>query len=293
MQTEEHIDIVSHFEDLEDPRARLNQDHKSIDILVIAICATICGADACVAIEQFGLAKQGRFATVLRLGNHGQLHEDVILLFDDPEQSEFSAYEHEPAKTVDSGHGRIEVRQAWTITDPTLIAALRTSEKWPQLSALVKIRAERYLEEDNSVEDRYFIASYQATAAQKLNHVRTHWAVENSLHRVLGIAFSEDEYRLRKDHGAHNFAILRHVALNRLKQDKQLNSASRTRGSGRVGTRIFCSRYCVRSSLYNKCAIALLHNPTKVQLSQCMRYNSSISHRLKSLSPLPSTSELS
>ena len=108
MQTEEHIDIVSHFEDLEDPRARLNQNHKSIDILVIAICATICGADACVAIEQFGLAKQGRFATFLRLGNHGQLHEDVILLFDDLEQSEFSAYEHESAKTVDGDHGRIE-----------------------------------------------------------------------------------------------------------------------------------------------------------------------------------------
>jgi len=114
------------------------------------------------------------------------------------------------------------VRQAWAITDPTFIAALRTSEKWPQLSALVKVRAERYLKEGNSVEDRYFIASYQGTAAQMLNHVRTHWAVENSLHWVLDIAFREDECRLRKDHGAHNFAILRHVALNLLKQDKQL-----------------------------------------------------------------------
>ena len=157
------------------------------------------------------------------------------------------------------------MRQAWTITDPTLIAALRTSEKWPQLSALVKVRAERYLKEGNSVEDRYFIASYQGTAAQMLNHVRTHWAVENSLHWVLDIAFREDECRLRKDHGAHNFAILRHVALNLLKQDKQLKIGIKNKRLRAGWDQNFCSRYCVHYSLYNKsrlpyCTIQLRFN---------------------------------
>jgi len=49
---------------------------------------------------------------------------------------------------------------------------------------------------------------------------RRHWHIENCLHWVLDIAFREDECRLRKDHGPHNFAILRHIALNLLKPEK-------------------------------------------------------------------------
>jgi hypothetical protein len=37
---------------------------------------------------------------------------------------------------------------------------------------------------------------------------------------VLDLALREDECRIRKDHGAQNFAILRHIALNLLKQEK-------------------------------------------------------------------------
>lgn len=50
----------------------------------------------------------------------------------------------------------------------------------------------------------------------------THWAIENSLHWVLDIAFREDESRLRKDNGAQNFAVLRHIALSLLKQEQTL-----------------------------------------------------------------------
>jgi predicted transposase YbfD/YdcC len=354
MQPEVCVDIVSHFADLEDPRGQQNREHKFIDILVITICAAICGADDWVAVEQFGLAKQSWFETILELPNgipshdtfwrvfrsldpekfqycflnwmaslqaltegeviaidgkqlrrshdhaagnaaihmvsawatansmvlgqrkvddksneitaipellealdirgcivtidamgcqtniastildknadyllalkenHGQLYEDVKLLFDDLEESGFTAYPHDSAKTDNSGHGRTEVREAWSITDPALVAAMRTSEKWPQLSALVKVRAERFLKDKHSVETRYFIASFQGAAAQLLNDARMHWSIENSLHWVLDIGFREDECRLRKEHGAHNFAIIRHIALNLLKQDDRL-----------------------------------------------------------------------
>jgi len=40
------------------------------------------------------------------------------------------------------------------------------------------------------------------------------------LHWVLDIAFREDESRIRKDHGPENFAVLRHIALNLVKQEK-------------------------------------------------------------------------
>ena len=53
-----------------------------------------------------------------------------------------------------------------------------------------------------------------------LRSVRSHWGIENGLHWVLDIAFDEDCCRVRKDHGAENFAVLRHIALNLLKQEK-------------------------------------------------------------------------
>ncbi|MCJ7583492.1 MAG: hypothetical protein MUO30_01790 [Anaerolineales bacterium] len=40
------------------------------------------------------------------------------------------------------------------------------------------------------------------------------------MHWILDTAFDEDRCRVRKDHGAENFAILRHLALNLLKQEK-------------------------------------------------------------------------
>ncbi|MFN2169524.1 MAG: ISAs1 family transposase, partial [Anaerolineae bacterium] len=53
-----------------------------------------------------------------------------------------------------------------------------------------------------------------------LDATRAHWQIENGLHWVLDIAFREDESRIRKDHGAQNFATLRHIALNLLKQEQ-------------------------------------------------------------------------
>ena len=54
--------------------------------------------------------------------------------------------------------------------------------------------------------------------------VRSHWGIENSLHWVLDIAFDEDHQRVRKDNGPANFAVLRHIALNLLKQEKTVKA---------------------------------------------------------------------
>ena len=44
--------------------------------------------------------------------------------------------------------------------------------------------------------------------------MRGHWRIENSLHWVLDVVFADDQSRLRKGHGAHNMAVVRHFALN-------------------------------------------------------------------------------
>lgn len=49
--------IIAHFSSLEDPRVDRTKWHELPDILVIAICGVICGADGWVGIEKFGNAK--------------------------------------------------------------------------------------------------------------------------------------------------------------------------------------------------------------------------------------------
>ena len=60
--------------------------------------------------------------------------------------------------------------------------------------------------------------------AKLLDNVRAHWSIENSLHWVLDIAFRKDDSRLRKDHNAENFAVLRRFAVSLLKQDTSVRA---------------------------------------------------------------------
>jgi predicted transposase YbfD/YdcC len=101
-----------------------------------------------------------------------------------------------------------------------IVQHLRGSQRWEKLSCVVRVRRE-YLEgQEKKAEDRYFLSSLSGQAKQILTGVRTHWHVENKLHWVLDIAFGEDDSRVRKDFGPENFAVLRHIALNLLKQEK-------------------------------------------------------------------------
>lgn len=190
--------------------------------LDIAGCLITVDAMGCQTEIAELIVEQGANYLFALKGNQGQLHEDVALLFDDLEQSEYTAYNHDYAKTVDKGHGRIEVRHCWTICDPRFITHLRRADRFTNLQTVVRVRSERYAGQeyaDHSVEDRYFISSATTQAAEALQASRTHWQIENGLHWVLDIGFREDESRIRKRNGQQNFAILRHIALNALKQE--------------------------------------------------------------------------
>lgn len=61
--------LTEHFSNITDPRVDRTKDHKLIDIVIIAICGVVCGADGWTGIERFGNAKVDWLQQYLELPN--------------------------------------------------------------------------------------------------------------------------------------------------------------------------------------------------------------------------------
>jgi predicted transposase YbfD/YdcC len=132
--------------------------------------------------------------------------------------------------TVDKGHGRIETRQCVVAQDLGDLAG--HSPDWPGLRSAVMIKSTREAfggrnPSEPTTEWRYYISSLQADAGEFNAKVRAHWSIENSCHWVLDVTFNEDDCRIRRGDGAQNFAILRRIALNLVKQERSDKSSVR------------------------------------------------------------------
>ena len=153
--------------------------------------------------------------------NQPHMHAAVVEMFAHEQSEAFDSCFHTFTETVGKGHGRIETRRCWAIDAPDYRQYVDPDCSWPGLRSLVMVEAERCLEDRTTTEIRYFISSLPARDARLPRAVRRHWGIENSLHLVLDIAFREDESRIRTGHAAHNMALLRCLALNLLRRDRQ------------------------------------------------------------------------
>lgn len=120
-------------------------------------------------------------------------------------------------ETTKKGHGRIERRKC-TVISATHFPKFKL--KWDGLESIIMIESTRTMNDKTSLEKRYYISSHLPNAEILEPTIRKHWLVENQLHWCLDVSFREDDCRVRKGNAAGNFAIVRHVALNALKNEK-------------------------------------------------------------------------
>lgn len=184
---------------------------------MLALKGAIVTIDAMGAQKEIAAAIAGRRADyVLALkGNQGTLHDDVLRYFADGELLKECAVHAE----TDFGHGRIEERSCRASGDTAWLN--HSHPGWTGLKTIAAVTAIRTDKKTAraATETRYYITSLPPEPALILKAVRAHWAIENNLHWQLDVSFDEDRCRLRKDHTARNFALVRRVALNMLKQN--------------------------------------------------------------------------
>ena len=125
----------------------------------------------------------------------------------------------------DQGHGRIETREYYLCTDPDY---LKLHIEWKDLNSVGMMKSRIIQNEAETEETHYYISSL-TDVNTFADAARSHWGVENSLHWCLDVTFREDSSRMRKDHSAENFAVVRHIVLNTLKNMPDKMSVARRR----------------------------------------------------------------
>jgi predicted transposase YbfD/YdcC len=167
-------------------------------------------------IAQKILQKEANYILALKK-NQGGLYDDIKLYLDSETQNLTSESLCSTYVEHDYGHGRIEKRQIW-ISDNT--SWIHNMKEWAGLRSILMVDSERTIRGKKTTERRYFISSLPADAKLHLESVRSHWAIENSLHWTLDMSFREDESRIRDRNAAENIAMVRHISMNLLQKAK-------------------------------------------------------------------------
>lgn len=190
---------------------------KLLDMLEIKGCiVTIDAMGTQKEIAEKIVSKEADYILAVK-ENHKILYRDIKLYLDDIVTDEDVIKSSSYHKTVEKGHGRIEIRRCVTSED---IDWLTGKNEWKNIVGIGAVYCTIEENGKKSKQSHYFIYSCKGMSAEQImNYKRGHWSVENNLHWLLDMAFREDESRARKDNSAENLNVIRQIALNILKSE--------------------------------------------------------------------------
>jgi predicted transposase YbfD/YdcC len=198
-----------------------------LDLLLLQGCIVTIDALGCQTEIAAPIVENGAEYVLALKENQDTTYHEVVHLFTDARATAFADYDHDAAQTLDGGHGRVEIRRYWTISDPQTRAHLDPEGRWAGLRAIGMVQTERREKKPGGKrthERRYYLTSLvDAAACGRAVRERApsgQVGIENGLHWVLDIAFREDESRARAGASAANLVVLRHIAVNLLKQER-------------------------------------------------------------------------
>lgn len=154
--------------------------------------------------------------------NRPAMLRDVEAFFADPAATDLDIVE-----TTDGEHGRIEIRRHTVCHEVDWLFSDRRypdEPNFPHLAMIGMVETQVVRDGKTVHERRYYIASAKLDAKTFARAVRAHWGIENRLHWVLDVVFHDDLVRLRSGHGPENIAIVKHMAMNLVRNPKDKHS---------------------------------------------------------------------
>lgn len=200
-------------------------DDKSNEITAIPdLLDLIDITDCIVTIDAIGtqtkiinkiLSKKGNYCLPLK-SNHKCAHEDVEEYFRYVENTKLEKEKINSHSTIEKGHGRIENRETYVISD---FDKLESLNKFKDVKSIIKTVNSREINGKKSIQEKYYISNLKLSAEKFGNITRKHWQIENNLHWVLDVYFKEDLSTSKKSNAIHNFSLLRKICFNLIKLD--------------------------------------------------------------------------
>lgn len=192
---------------------------KLLEMLALKGCVVTIDAMGCQKEIAKDILKAGADYILMVKDNHKELREQVekVLALNIPCSTD---------ETVDAGHGRIETRSCMATSDLTF---LDDKEVWEGIKSVVKITSQRTMKAtgQTSVETKFYITSLKPDAQVLNAHIRSHWAIENNLHWMLDVVFSEDGQLKRTGNSAINFNIINKICLGMIEKDVSKKSSKK------------------------------------------------------------------
>ena len=177
----------------------------------VTIDAMGCQKDIAAKIDE----REGDYLLALK-DNHPKLCQAV-------EEEFFTALEADapPRKmrrqiTVETSRGREERRQYFVMPAPKTLPGF---SDWAKLATIVMVVRTTVINGKEAGEVSYFLSSLPAKIKNLAKLIRQHWSIENQLHWVLDVTFTEDASRIRKRNAPQTSAMLRRLAVSILSRD--------------------------------------------------------------------------